>query len=102
MFSGGNGRGQVAVVDRLGSVPLAADTRGLVHGSPVAVLEQLPDAVRAGTTSVGIAELVPRVALVFGPRIVDLSNARHAAEILESAREALDGETGDAVALVWR
>jgi N-methylhydantoinase A len=97
-----NGKGRVAVIDRLGSVSLAADARRVLHGDASSVLDQLGEAVRAGTLSLGVAELVPRVALVFGPRIVDLSDSRQPEEIVQAAREVLADQAGDAVALIWR
>jgi hypothetical protein len=96
-----NGRGHVAVVDRLGSVPLAQNAKRVVHGDSAALLDELREAVHAGTMSLGVAELLPRVALVCGPRIVDMSDSRRPDEIMATAASVLGEHGGQAVAVVW-
>jgi N-methylhydantoinase A len=96
-----NGSGRVAVVDGLGSVALAEHARHVIAGAPDAVLERLRRAVDEASTNLGIATLLPRVALVCGARIVDLSESRRAEEILSAARGVLAEHDGEAVALVW-
>ena len=59
------------------------------------------EAVGDATLNLGVAELLPRVAIVAGPRIVDLSDAKRAEDLLADARAVLQGHDGDAVAVVW-
>jgi N-methylhydantoinase A len=96
-----NGSGHVAVVDGSGSVPLAQNAKRVICGDAGALLGPLRAAVQEGTLSLGLAELVPRVALVAGSRIVDMSDSRRADEILSTAEKALAGQSGEAVAVVW-
>jgi N-methylhydantoinase A/oxoprolinase/acetone carboxylase beta subunit len=96
-----NGSGRVAVVDGLGSVALAERARRVITGSPDRVLGELRAAVDEASTNLGIATLLPRVAIVCGARIVDLSESRRAEEILTTAHGVLAEHDGEAVALVW-
>jgi N-methylhydantoinase A/oxoprolinase/acetone carboxylase beta subunit len=96
-----NGRGRVAVVDGLGSVALSETADRVLTGPGAGVLDQLRSAVEAATVNLGVASLLPRVALVCGPRIVDLSDARRSDDLLSTARTVLEQHDGDAVALVW-
>jgi len=100
-----NGSGPVAVVDGLGSVPLATRARTVLAGSRADLLELLRGAVDASTVQLGVASVLPRVAIVSGPRIVDTSEARRCEDVLATARAALADDRGDedvAVAVVWR
>ncbi len=98
---GEDGSGRLAVVDGVGSVPLAErDAKRIVAGAASGLLEPLSDAVRDGSVNLGVAELLPRVAIVCGARIVDLSDARRVDEILAAAAAVLDGQKGDAVAVL--
>jgi hypothetical protein len=97
-----NGSGHVAVVDTLGSVPLARNAKRIVAGEASTLLNSLRAAVADGTVSLGIAELLPRVALVCGARIVDMSDSRRAEDIMTTAERALAGQSGDAVAVIWQ
>jgi hypothetical protein len=97
-----NGSGRVAVVDPRGAVPLAAAARRILVGHGEGLLGELYQAVGSATVHLGVATLPPRVALVCGARILDLSTARRPEEILRGAQSALDGRGGTAVALVWR
>jgi N-methylhydantoinase A/oxoprolinase/acetone carboxylase beta subunit len=96
-----NGSGHVAVVDMLGSVPLARSAKRVVYGEASALLGALRAAVEEGTVSLGVGELLPRVALVCGARIVDLSGSRRAEEIISTAEQVLAGQGGQAVAVLW-
>jgi hypothetical protein len=96
-----NGAGAVAVVDGLGSVALAETAKKVIADDPDTLLARLGDAVEDGAVNLGVATLLPRVAIVCGPHIVDLSEARRAEDILAGARSVLDGHDGTAVAVLW-
>jgi hypothetical protein len=96
-----NGSGGVAVVDGLGSVALAENAKRVVAADAGGLLGELRGALDAGTVNLGVATLLPRVALVHGPHIVDLSDARRPEDILATARDVLDGQDGPAVAVLW-
>lgn len=100
VFSG-NGSGGCAVVDGLGSVPLAERSKHLLRGERESLLTQLEDAVEAECVNLGLAEIAPRVAVVSGPRIIDLSDARSGADIVSAARQALLPDQGEAFAVIW-
>jgi hypothetical protein len=91
----------VAVVDGLGSVALAENAKHVLTGQSAAVLAQLRIAVEDGTVNLGVASLLPRVALVCGARIVDLSDARRSDDLLSTARAVLEEHDGESVAVVW-
>ncbi|HYV14810.1 MAG TPA: hydantoinase/oxoprolinase family protein [Conexibacter sp.] len=95
-------RGPIAVVDPLGSVPLAERARQVLTGEKHEVLAALDDAVSAATVQLGVASMLPRVALVCGARIIDTSEARRPEDILLAARSALADHDGPAVAVLWR
>ena len=97
-----NGTGPVAVVDGLGTVPLAERARRVMTGPKQDVLAQLGDAVAESTLQLGVGNVLPRVALVCGSRIVDASDARRAEDILTTAHAALADHDGPAVAVIWR
>ena len=69
--------------------------------TPAALLDELRAAVEEHTVNLGVAALLPRVALVSGARIVDLSDARRAEDLLAGARAVLAEHAGDAVAVVF-
>jgi hypothetical protein len=96
-----NGSGRVAVVDGLGSVALAENAKRVITADADRLLGRLGDAIDAGTVNLGVATLLPRVAIVCGPHIVDLSDSRRSDEILAGARAVLDGHDGPAVAVLW-
>jgi hypothetical protein len=96
-----NGSGRVAVVDGLGSVPLAETAKRVITRHSSAMLAELEEAIEAGTVNLGVATLLPRVALVCGPHIVDMSDARRPEEILATAGAVLAGHDGPAVAVLW-
>jgi len=97
-----NGSGPVAVVDGLGTVPLAERARRVMTGEKHEVLARLDDAVAEATLQLGVGSVLPRVALVCGSRIVDASDARRAEDILTTAQAALVDHDGPAVAVIWR
>ena len=101
MFSG-NGTGAVAVVDTHGSVPLARYAKRVIANDPAALLEELPAALRDTTQNLGVAQLLPRVAVVCGSRLVDLSDARHVEEVLSETAAVVEGAEGRAVAVIWQ
>ena len=76
----------------------AASSRGPKHE----VLAGLGDAVAESTLQLGVGNVLPRVALVCGSRIVDASDARRAEDILTTAQTALADHDGPAVAVIWR
>jgi N-methylhydantoinase A/oxoprolinase/acetone carboxylase beta subunit len=96
-----NGAGAVAVVDGLGSVALAETAKKVIADDPGTLLARLREAVDDGAVNLGVATLLPRVAIVCGPHIVDLSEARRAEDILAGASSVLDGHDGTAVAVLW-
>ena len=101
VFSG-NGTGAVAVVDTHGSVPLARHAKRVIATDPAGLLEELPAALRDTTQNLGVAQLLPRVAVVCGSRMVDLSDARHVEEVLSETAAVVEGAEGRAVAVIWQ
>ena len=101
VFSG-NGTGAVAVVDTHGSVPLARHAKRVIATDPAGLLEELPAALRDTTQNLGVAQLLPRVAVVCGSRLVDLSDARHVEEVLSETAAVVEGAEGRAVAVIWQ
>src|SRR4051794_31337200 len=98
-----NGSGPVAVVDGHGSVPLATRARRVVAGRGPDLLDALGAAIAESTVQLGVTTVIPRVAIVSGPRILDASEARRPEEILATANAALaEGDEDVAVAVVWR
>jgi len=98
--AGENGTCEVAVVDPLGGVPLAERAKGLLVGEGADLLARLGSAVEDATVNLGVASMLPRVMLICGPRIVDLSDARQPEEILSAAERALNDHDGPAVAML--
>ncbi len=99
-YSGNGHGGEVAVVDPLGGVPLAESARQLLVGEGEDFIERLGDAVEEASVNLGVASMLPRVSLVCGPRIVDLSDARRPSEVLSVAQRALGEHDGAAVAVL--
>jgi N-methylhydantoinase A/oxoprolinase/acetone carboxylase beta subunit len=97
-----NGRGRVAVVDARGAVPLAEDARRILAGERGGLVADLRAAVEDATVNLGVATMLPRVALICGPRILDMSDARRGEEIAGAAERALAEHDGQAVAVLWR
>lgn len=96
-----NGSGRVAVVDGQGAVPLAEDAKRVIARDAGTMMGELTAAIEETTVSLGVGTLLPRVALVCGPRIVDMSDARRPEEMLATAGAVLDDHDGTAVALLW-
>jgi N-methylhydantoinase A len=92
--------GKVAVVDPLGGVPLAERVKGLLVGEGEELLERLDAAVEDASVNLGVAAMLPRVSLICGPRILDLSDARQASEILAAAERAMGEHDGSTVAVL--
>ena len=93
---------KVAVVDRHGAVAFADDADHLIVGTGDAFVRDLSAALSASSRQLGVATMLPRVSIVSGSRLLDLSSANHATEIVSSA-ERLVAEYGDvAVAVVTR
>jgi hypothetical protein len=97
-----NGSGRVAAIDGLGAVALAEDARRIMAASGDELVEQLRREVESATRNLGVATLLPRVSLVCGSQIIDLSDARHPDEVAVAAARTLEGHTGTAVAVVTR
>jgi N-methylhydantoinase A/oxoprolinase/acetone carboxylase beta subunit len=97
-----NGSGRVAVVDELGVVPVAEDARRIFAGTGSAFVERLADELREGSRNLGVATMLPRVLLVCGSRILDLSDARRAEEILAAAERVIAEHDSSAVAVISR
>jgi len=97
-----NGSGRVAVIDRLGGVALAEDAKRVLVGHGEQLATRLRDEVDAATVNLGVASMLPRVALVCGARILDMSDARHGEEIVSAAERALADHDGTAVAVLAR
>jgi N-methylhydantoinase A/oxoprolinase/acetone carboxylase beta subunit len=95
-----NGSGRVAAIDGLGAVALAEDARRVVAASGDELVEELLREVKAATRNLGVATLLPRVSLVCGSQILDLSDARRPEDVAVAAARTLEGHTGIAVAVV--
>ena len=96
-----NGSGRVAVVDARAAVPVAEDARSVFAGEGSEFLARLGGELHDHTRELGVATMLPRVLLVSGSRILDLSDARRAEDVLAAAERALDGH-GPAVAVLAR
>jgi N-methylhydantoinase A len=97
-----NGSGRVAAVDPSGGVPLAENARSAFAAEGEEFLRRLRDELEAASVNLGVAAILPRVALVCGPRILDLSDARRPEEILAAAERLLAEHDETAVAVLAR
>lgn len=97
-----NGSGKVAVIDPSGAVSLAESAAQIISGSPEEVSEQLTATIDRRSIRVGLATVPPRVFLVCGPHLLDLSAARRPEEIVEVARRAIAEHPDHPVAIVVR
>jgi N-methylhydantoinase A len=97
-----NGSGRVAAVDGLGAVALAEDARRVLTAKGPELVAALLHEVEAATRNLGVATLLPRVSLVCGSRILDLSDARRPEDVAAAAARSLEGQSGTAVAVVAR
>lgn len=98
----GNGSGRAAVVDRYGAVALAEQRADLVVGERDTFIADLEAAVSAASRQLGVATLLPRVTIVSGARLLDLSGAHRIEEIVASARRALEQASEPAAGVVAR
>jgi N-methylhydantoinase A len=96
-----NGSGRVAVVDARAAIPVAEDARCVFAGEGAEFLDRLRVELREHTRELGVATMLPRVVLVSGSRILDLSDARRPEDVLTAAERALDAP-GTAVAVLAR
>ena len=97
----GNGSGGVAVVDRFGAIALAEEGSIVTCPAP-AFLGELASAVSAASRQLGIATLLPRVSILAGSRMLDLSGAHTLEEIAAAAERLLAEEPAPAVAVIAR
>ncbi len=97
-----NGSGRVAAIDGLGAVALAEDARRIMAATGDELVEELRREVEAATRNLGVATLLPRVSLICGSQILDLSDARRPEDVAVAAARTLEGHTGTAVAVVTR
>jgi N-methylhydantoinase A/oxoprolinase/acetone carboxylase beta subunit len=97
-----NGSGRVAVVDGHGSVPFAEHAKRVIAASSGDLLAPLSEALDAGTVNLGVATLLPRVAVVCGPHLVDLSDSRRPEDVLAGAQAVVEGRDEPAVAVIWQ
>ena len=96
------GSGAVAVVDRLGGVALADSARRVLTGHGAGFLSDLERAIDEAAVNLGLAQLIPRVSLVCGPRLLDLSDARRAEDVMSAVADAVAEHPGPAVAVISR
>jgi N-methylhydantoinase A len=97
-----SGSGAVAVVDRLGGVALADHAKRVVSGQGHDFLSDLETAIDDAATNLGLAQLIPRVSVVCGPRLLDLSDARRAEDVMSAVADAVAEHPGPAVAVIAR
>jgi N-methylhydantoinase A len=97
-----NGSGRVAAVDPFAAVALAEDARSVLVGEGPELVATLRREANEAARNLGVATLMPRVSLVCGSRILDLSDARRADEVAAAAERALAEHPGPAVAVVSR
>ena len=84
------------------SVALAEDAHRVLVGEGVDLVESLRREARSAARNLGVATLMPRISLVCGSRILDLSDARRVEEVAAAAERALHEHPGPAVAVVAR
>ena len=96
-----NGSGRVAVVDARAAIPVAEDARCVFAGEGTEFLDRLRVELHEHTRELGVATMLPRVVLVSGSRILDLSDARRPEDVLTAAERALDSP-GTSVAVLAR
>jgi len=97
-----NGSGRVAVVDPLGAVPVAENARSVFAADGEDFLRRLAHEVGESSRNLGVATMLPRVVVVCGSRILDLSEARRAEDIVDAARRAVAAYESPAIALLAR
>ncbi len=94
--------GRIAVVDRLGSVPLTETCRSCFAGEGPEFESELRRQVADAVIHLGIASIIPRVVIVCGPRILDLSDLRSPEELAAAIERLLREHPGPAAAMVAR
>jgi N-methylhydantoinase A len=97
-----NGSGRVAVVDRLAGVPLAEDADHVLVGGAGELIPRLRRAIEDASVQLGVAAMLPRVSLVCGAHILDMSGVRRAEDIVTAAEQVLFEQGGEAVAVLAR
>jgi N-methylhydantoinase A len=97
-----NGSGRVAAVDPFAAVALAEDARTVLVGEGPELVATLRREAHEAARKLGVATLMPRISLVCGSRILDLSDARRVDEVAAAAERALAEHPGPAVAVVAR
>jgi N-methylhydantoinase A len=97
-----NGSGRVAVVDPHGTVALTDSANRIFAAEGAEFLERLRQELDGTMLDLGVVRVLPRVSIVCGPRILDLSHARREAEVLAAAEQALAEHPGEAVAVLVR
>lgn len=97
-----NGSGGVAAVDGCGGIALAERSRAAFRGEGDAFVEQLRSELAGASLNLGIATMLPRVSLVCGSRVLDLSDATRTEEIVEAARRLVAERAEPAVAVIAR
>ncbi|MGI9021111.1 MAG: hydantoinase/oxoprolinase family protein [Solirubrobacterales bacterium] len=100
----GNGNGQrpVAVVDALGTVAIAEDRARVVTGESDAFIDELSATVEDASLNLGVTAVLPRVTVLAGPTLLDLSDARRSADVRSAAQRAIAEHPGPAAAVVAR
>ena len=96
------GRPSVAVIDGHASVPLVEPSALVVLGEAEEFLEALASAVESASLNLGIASMLPRVSLLAGARLLDLSDALRADEVLAVVGRAIEEHPGTACAVIAR
>lgn len=97
-----NGSGKVAVIDPTGAVTLAEKATNIICGPPEQVGSELDAAVNDKSIRLGLATVPPRVFMVCGPHLLDLSFARGPEEIVAQAKKAITEHPELPVAIVAR
>jgi N-methylhydantoinase A/oxoprolinase/acetone carboxylase beta subunit len=95
-----NGSGRVAVVDSHGSIAMAETARRVIARDADELLPTLAEALADATLNLGVATILPRVAVVCGSRLLDLSDSRRPDDVLDAAAALVEGEDGSAVAVI--
>ncbi len=90
------------MVDRYGAVALADQAHQVVVAEPGAFMPELERAVAAASRQLGVATMLPRVSILAGSRMVDLSSAHSLADIAKAAEKMLEDHPELAAAVIAR
>jgi N-methylhydantoinase A len=102
VFSG-NGSGRVAIVDSHGGIAASErKARNVMAGEGSAFIAEVREAIETASVNLGIGALVPRVTVICGSQLSDLSDARSPSEVADAAERLLREHGGQAVAVVAR